>query len=383
MMAATDTILSFLLRRANAISQIPANAASTPGDASSNVLLETFPALSGRVPWRPIGQFPTPVEEIPAPEGAARLFVKRDDLSCPAYGGNKVRKLEFLLAEAELTGRRTLITLGGVGSNHALATAVHGRALGFDVDLVLYDQPPGPFVARNLGGFLAAGARLHHAGGISRALLAARRLFAQRLKEGAAPYFIMVGGTCRLGCLGYVNAALELARQVAAGELPQPDVVFVPLGTTGTAAGLAAGFRLAGLTSRVAAVRVADPIAANATVCSFFADDLIRFLRSADSTISVVPVIPDQIEVLTDHFGRGYGHPTPAADEAIRQYAPLLALETTYTGKTLAACLDYCRRAERPTNVLFWNTINSAPIARPRSWAALPESLKPFAGQFP
>ncbi len=378
-MGARNAALALAFRRANAITEPPSAAPGSEAGDTPNFLFERYPALLGHLPWRRLGRFPTPVEELPAPDGLARLFVKRDDLTCPAYGGNKIRKLEYLLAEAELTERRTIITLGGIGSNHALATAVHGSAMGFDVDLVLYDQPPGDHVAQNLGGFLAAGARLHHAGTTARAFLAARRLFARRKREGAAPYFIMVGGTCRLGCMGYVGAAIELSHQVAAGDIPRPDIIFVPLGTTGTAAGLVAGLKLAGMPARVVAVRVADPVAANATMCSFFANDLIGHLRSIDPSIPEHSVTREDFTVLTDYIGRGYGHLTPAAEAAAMRYAPHLTLETTYTGKTMAACLDFCRRAERPTNVLFWNTFSSAPVAHPRSWEDLPDSLKPFA----
>ncbi len=270
--------------------------------------------------------------------------------------------------------------LGGVGSNHALATAHHGRACGFNVDLLLYRQPPGPFVRRNLGGFLAAGARLHYAGSTARAFLMARRLFAAREKEGARPYFIMVGGTSRLGCMGYVNAALELGRQVVAGALPEPDIIFVALGTTGTAAGLLAGLRLAGLHSRVAAVRVADPVAANPVILRYFARDALDFLIGADPTIPRTPIDPTQFQLLTGYMGPGYGHSTPEAESAIAAIRDHLSLETTYTGKTLAACIDFCRHVDRPTNVLFWNTFSSAPVPDPGSWAALPAPLRTFAG---
>lgn len=371
-------ILSAGLRRVNAVADFPSEAIRAIRGDATLPLFEAFPKLADRVPWHPIGRFPTPVVEIASPNPAARLWVKRDDLTCPRYGGNKVRKLEFLLAEARLATRRTLITLGGVGSNHALATAIHGRALGMEVDLLLYDQPSNFFVERNLGGFLAAGARVHYAGTTARAFLKARRLFEQRRREGAAPYFIMVGGTSSLGALGYVNAALELTRQIETGELPEPDVVFVALGTTGTAAGLLAGLRIAGLRSRVTAVRVADPVAANATVLRYFANETGTYLRSLDPSIPELRIGNDDFDVLSTQYGRGYGHTTDEARTMIRVYGDRLPLETTYTAKTLAGCIELCRAADRPMNILFWNTINSASIPAPASWADLPAELRSY-----
>lgn len=371
-------LLSRLFRPINTIAEFEPGALAELRATATNPLFAAFPAVADRVPWRPLGRFPTPVEELPVDAGRARLFVKRDDLSNPACGGNKIRKLEFLLAEAELAGRDTLITMGGVGSNHALATATHGSALGFGVDLVLYRQPPSEQVKRNLGGFLAAGARLHFADGTGRAFLAARRLSARRSAEGARPYFIMVGGSSRLGVLGHVSAALELAAQIEAGELPEPDTIFIALGTTGTAAGLIAGLRLAGLRSRVVAVRVADPIAANAALVSFFAQDALDFLRRADPSVPAGHLSPGDFDVLTGWYGKGYGHATPAGEAAIRKAAAHLSLETTYTGKALAACLDHCHQATFSTNVLFWNTYSSAPVPTPDSWDGVPVAIRPF-----
>src|SRR5690606_5394530 len=155
---ATGGTMAYALRRVNRIAWHPPDALRTARRGQSNILFDTFPALADRIPWRPLGTYPTPVEELPGPTDApeVRLFVKRDDLSSARYGGNKVRKLEHYLADAELGSCRTLITLGGLGSNHALATAVHGAAAGFSVDLLLYDQPVTPWVRVNIQGFLAA-----------------------------------------------------------------------------------------------------------------------------------------------------------------------------------------------------------------------------------
>ncbi|MQA89463.1 MAG: pyridoxal-phosphate dependent enzyme [Gemmatimonas sp.] len=365
----------YLLHRINAIRHHPPAALRRLRGDASNPLFDLYPALADRIPWRPLASLPTPVEELPGPDGDVRLFVKRDDLSAPSYGGNKVRKLEHFLADAELSGSRTLITLGGIGSNHALATATHGQALGLDVDLVLYDQPMTPAVARNLGGFLAAGARLHVAHSIPRAFVTCGALFRRHAGEGKAPYFIMVGGTSRLGCIGHVSAAIELARQVADGLLPEPDRLFVPLGTCGTAAGLIAGLKIAGLRTRVVAVRVADAFPANRTTLRYLAQDVGDFLHRCDPAVPRIWIHPHDFDVVTHHYGEGYGVPTAAGERAIRWAEPRLSLDTTYSGKALAACLEQIATISGETTVLFWNTYNSAPIATPTDWAGLPAEL--------
>src|SRR5690606_7123727 len=139
--------------------------APTGGDAPAPALFRRFPELAARIPWLPLGSFPTSVEPLdldgPVPSGV-RLLVKRDDLGARPYGGNKVRKLEFILAEAKRRGAERLITVGAVGSHHALATTVYGRAHGFRVTLVLFPQQMNEHVRRILLLDYALGAELRY-----------------------------------------------------------------------------------------------------------------------------------------------------------------------------------------------------------------------------
>lgn len=117
------------------------------------LLFETLPALRESVPWTPLGEYPTPVhrmEGLCAEEGFGHFYIKRDDLSSPHYGGNKVRKLEFLLAHAAAGGAARMITFGAVGSNHVLATVIHGERLGIETLAVLWPQPNAGYVRKNL-----------------------------------------------------------------------------------------------------------------------------------------------------------------------------------------------------------------------------------------
>lgn len=329
---------------------------------ADNLLFRVFPRLIDRVPWRPLGGYPTPIEELPAIAPNVRLFVKRDDLTSDLYGGNKVRKLEHLLAAAAALDRRTLITMGGLGSNHAMATTVHGKRLGFDVELVLYDQPVTPLVERSLQGFPAAGASVHVGGSMPGAFRLARRRFKELEAAGADPFFIMVGGTSRLGCVGHVTAGLELAAQVARGDMPEPDLLFVPLGTCGTAAGLVAGLAIAGLNTQVAAVRVAERIAANALSVRLLAQDVVDYLHRLDPDVPRVRIGFDRFDVVPGFLGPGYGRSTPLAEAAVEWAAPHLKLETTYSGKALAAALETAKWAGTPQTFLFWNSYSSASL---------------------
>lgn len=352
----------------------------------STLLLDRFPGLKGRLPWLPLaelsGRRPTPVEELPSPNpaGGVRLFMKRDDLTSPDYGGNKVRKLEHIIADALMRERKTLITAGALGSNHALATATHGVRRGFQVDLCLFDQPITEHVLTNLLANARLGARVIYRRKSVPALWAARRTYVERKKQGDAPYFVMVGGTTPLGNTGYLNAGLELAAQIDAGELPVPERIFLPAGTCGTVAGLIAGLRIAGLPTRCVAVRVLDAYITNTARVRALAQSTVDMLHRLDPRVPRVRITSDDVELEPGYFD-GYGVVTQAGTEAIAWMAPYVKLETTYSGKALAACLDYCRNAGSGETVLFWNTFNSAPVTPAPDPSGLPEELHHLFGE--
>ena len=154
---------------------------------------------------------PTPVERLALALDVAEVLVKRDDLTSARYGGNKVRKLDFLLGDALAQGAQSVLTFGAYGSNHALATAVHARALGLEPHVVLSPQEPGPFAARTLLAHAGLETQIHLVDGWDgrREAVHAKRALVER--DGVAPYIIPMGGTCPLGALGYVSAAFELA----------------------------------------------------------------------------------------------------------------------------------------------------------------------------
>jgi D-cysteine desulfhydrase len=348
-------------------------------DGATSLLFDRYPRLADSIPWRSIATLDTPVEALPHVAGArdVGLFVKRDDRTSTVYGGNKIRKLEHILAAAELAGHRTLISMGGIGTHHGLAMALHGGRLGFATRLALFDQPVTPFVQRNVRGMVAAGAEVRFVGNEFGAAMAARNLFARAQDAGDAPGFIMIGGSSRLGSIGYVNAALELAAQVEAGLLPEPDRIFVALGSCGTAVGLAVGCRIAGLRTRVTAVRVTTALIGNRAAVAYMANDLARWLHEHDPSVPRVRIWPGDIDVVADQFGRGYGYGTDAATAATEWGAPHFTLEPTYTAKTLAACLAHCRGSARPGEVvLYWHTLNATAFPADVTLDTLPPRLR-------
>ena len=327
----------------------------------SNALFDRFPTLRDRLPWIPLATVPTPIEELPSPAGfRGRLFVKRDDLTSPLYGGNKVRKFEYLLADARRLGARALVTVGGIGSNQGLAAALHGAALGFAVELSLGWQPVTAGVRLAVRGMVAAGARIRYAAGPVGMFAAARAAMRARRRAGETPYYIPFGATNTLASAGYVAAALELAAQVRAGEVPEPDRLFVPAGTLGTAAGLLVGCRVAGLRTRVTAVRVVARALANTPLLLWRARRVAALLARFDPAVPRVRFGRREVDLVGDFVGEGYGAPTREAEQALAWAAPRLRLETTYSGKALAACLEWCRDRAAGETVLFWNTHNSA-----------------------
>ncbi|HEX8742941.1 MAG TPA: pyridoxal-phosphate dependent enzyme [Thermoleophilaceae bacterium] len=302
-----------------------------------------------------ICDLPTPVRA--APGLGKDVWVKDDSLSAEPWGGNKPRKLEWILASAKARRFGTVVTFGGLGTNHGLATAIYARREGLACVLALADQPRDEHVERQLERLRAAASRVYLTGSARRTALSVPYLalrHAQALPP-RPPYLLPPGGSSPLGAVGFVEAALELAAQVEAGELPEPRAVVVALGSGGSAAGLAAGLALAGLRSEVRAVLVTDQLKLTEASLGRLARRTLALLarRGAD-----VRVEPRPVRVVEGFMGAGYGHATAAAGEAQRLAAAAegLALDPVYTGKALAALLAGAA-GEGP--VVFWNTNNA------------------------
>lgn len=328
-----------------------------------------------------LGSYPTPVCPLPAAARAAgiagdvTLWCKRDDRTSPAYGGNKVRKLEHLLDEAAAQGAKRIVTIGAIGSHHVLATALYGGRAGFTVEGVLAPQPWTPHVEEVARVQAAVGLQAFPVPSIGAvAFTVARRLVAR-----GTTYLVPPGGSSLTGSLGYVEAAEELAGQIARGELPRPTTIVVALGSGGTAAGILVGLAKSGLIGRGAeplelvAVQVVDPPLASATATLALSVGLARRL-SMRLDRALLTAMNRALRVDKTFLGDGYGHPIPAGAEAIAAAREDgLALDATYTAKAFAAALALARRAPPGARVLYWHT-----LAAPEPFEALLASAPPF-----
>ncbi len=341
--------------------------AGPQGGGSLPALFRFCPSLEQRIPWVPLGHFPTPVE--PVRLGGRTVWVKRDDLSAQPYGGNKVRKLEFILGAARRDRIERLVTAGALGSHHALATAVFGRRLGFEVTLVLFPQRVNAHVRHVLLADQALGVELRFTGRMETVPLAvAAARWAHRQE---AVLTIPPGGSDAVGTLGYVSGGLELAEQVRRGEAPAPAVVHVAGGTLGTAAGMAIGLALAGLPVRIVATRITGRIVTNRHVLGKLVRGALALLE-ADVAVPDADAVLERVEIEEGWLGEGYGRSTPEGDAATALLgATGLQLDPTYTAKAAASLLA----DESASPILFWHTLSAAEPPLPAGEAALEAQL--------
>ena len=289
-----------------------------------------------------LGAWPTPLlpaARLAEPAGVDELWVKREDRA----GGSKVRGLEFLLAGAP--PGTAFVTIGGSGSTHCLATAIHAPRVGGRAVLAQFPQPAtdgAAAIARACVERAAAVVRSRALVTFPFALLAAWR----RAGALGPRRWIPGGGADPRAVVGHFLAGLELAEQVPA----PPDAIVAPLGSTGTVAGLSLAVRALGWPTRVIGVRVAPWMVANAGRAMRLARGARRVLRSAG-----VDVANPDPPLVINGLGPGYGYPTPGGERAIAMAGPAgLVLDSTYSGKTFAALAEVGARGFR--RVVFWHT---------------------------
>jgi 1-aminocyclopropane-1-carboxylate deaminase/D-cysteine desulfhydrase-like pyridoxal-dependent ACC family enzyme len=320
------------------------------------------PSLTTTAPRLALGHFPTVIDRIALDvDGAAvPVLVKRDDLCADGYAGNKVRKLEFLLAEAQARGATRLITAGAAGSHHAFATAYHGTRAGFDVSLVLFPQPLNHHVRGMLALDAAVGAELCWA---SRMETVPYGIWRARSRHRSEPtYVVPPGGSSDLGSFGYINGALELADQIAADTASRPSSVYVAAGTLGTVVGIAIGLAWAGVQLPVQAIRITTRLLTNERMLAQLARATLNRLRACGA--ADVPDLQDVLRLVTlrhDFIGRGYGRATKPGERATAIFAGSgLQLDPTYTAKAAAALLsDVAAAGADQPPPLFWHTLSA------------------------
>ncbi len=344
-----------------------------------NALEQACPAIAESLPRVMIAELPTPVLNgtINAHGRNTRISVKCDNQTSSYYGGNKVRKLEYLLYRARSRGATRIATFGAVGSNHAMATSLFSQREGFRCLAFLAHQTRTPAAARALNRHLEIGTTLVRWGGNLKTRTAILR---QHLSGDEKTWVVPLGGTCWLGTLGFVDAALELNQQIQRGELDAPDAIYVAMGTMGTVAGLAIGLAMAGLETSVEAVRVTDETTANPNGLQRLIDKTVLLMRHHGADIPSDLGARCRVRFRSEFFGDGYAKTNPQTDEAVAIAADQLGLtlEPTYTGKAFRGLLED-RRSQPDRQVLFWNTYNSKPLPvdtlRPDDVSGCPEEF--------
>ena len=309
----------------------------------------------------PLGLWPTPIEKLDRLSrhlGGPEIWIKRDDQSGLATGGNKVRKLEFLFAAARAQGCDHVVTLGGPQSNHVRQTAAAAARLGCGCSVVLRGHAP----TQRLGNILLdelLGAKIHWSGDRTRDEVAAEVMAALR-ESGVRPYLIPVGGSTPLGALGYTAAMEEALEQLTALRLAIDTMVFAS-SSAGTQAGLVLGAAVRGFPGRVLGMSI-DSTAAELTTH-------VTALATAAGELARAHVTTGQlrVEVNADYLGGGYSVVGDLERDAIRTVARLegILLDPVYTGRAMGGLIDLIRRgAFRPSDrVLFWHTGGTAALS--------------------
>jgi len=308
-----------------------------------------------------LGHFPTPIEKLERLSrqlGGPEIFVKRDDQTGLATGGNKTRKLEFLLAEAQSRGCDHLVTLGGPQSNHCRQTAAAAARIGMKCSVVLRGEPP----SRALGNLLLdelLGAQVFWSGTRSREAVA-DELITRLQQAGQRPYLVPLGGSTPLGACGYVVAMNEALQQLHELNL-EIDIMVLASSSAGTQAGLVLGAALSEYRGQVLGISIDSKegdLAANVQQIALGAAQLLGFIE---------PPRPLRIEVNADYLGGGYAVVGPLERDAVHTVARAegLLLDPVYTGRAFGGLMDLIRRGviDKSRRVLFWHTGGAAALS--------------------
>jgi D-cysteine desulfhydrase family pyridoxal phosphate-dependent enzyme len=320
------------------------------------------------IPRIKLANLPTPVEALPrltAELGGPKLLVKRDDLTGLAFGGNKTRKLEYLLAEAQSHGAQTIITAGAVQSNHCRQTAAACARFNFNCVLVLSGEKPS-YATGNLLLDQLFNVKLVWTSHQDRDRML-DQTFQKAWESGQRPYLIPYGGSNTTGATAYVYAMKELLDQGC-----QPDWILFASSSGGTQAGLVLGARLFGFNGKVLGISVDETEAElKASVASLASS-------TADALGEKVKFLPQDILVTADYNGTGYGVMGVSEIEAIRLFARQegLLLDPVYTGRAGAGMIDLIHKGffEQDETVLFWHT-GGTPALFSEKYAQLAETI--------
>ncbi|KPK77688.1 MAG: cytochrome C biogenesis protein CcmE [Phycisphaerae bacterium SM23_30] len=315
--------------------------------------LARFPRRRYTKGYTPLEKLTRLSEELAGPN----IYIKRDDMLGLTGGGNKTRKLEFLVADALSRRADTLITYGGTQSNHCRLTAAAAAREGLRCRLILEEVVPGAHSPRATGNYL-----LYHLLGVEKITIVPKdsddnaelqKAAEQAAAEGCKPYVIVLGGSNPIGATGYVACAEEIQSQLFDMGLNM-DYVITPSGSAGTQAGLIAGFWGNNSDISVVGINVSRDKAAQQEKC-------YKLLQATAEHLGLKGEVPrSRIECNGDYFGPGYFIPTPEMIRAVKRLAATegILLDPVYTGKAMAGLLDLIRkgRFKKGENVLFLHT---------------------------
>ncbi len=310
------------------------------------------------IPHLNFGHYPTPIEELPRfrqllGANAPRIFIKRDDYTGPGFGGNKVRKLEYILAKAKADGADVAISCGGVKSNHARVTAAMCARVGLRCVLVL-NQAAVMFDGLNPASLVADqmfGAEIIRVANREERIATMESETARLIAEGHNVAVIPLGGSVPLGALGFVRAIQEAKAQLEAMNQPI-DYIFHSSSSGGTQAGMLSGLQLCGWDG------VKDIGVSPDDSSESIGGEVSQIIRGVGEMLGVE--LNDQVTVLDEFTGDGYGIPSPEGEEALAMLARAegVVLDPVYTAKAMAALIDWVRKGKlsKDDNVLFWHT---------------------------
>jgi D-cysteine desulfhydrase len=317
------------------------------------------------IPRLHFAHLPTPIEELPrlsAALGGPRLLVKRDDQTGLAFGGNKTRKLEFLVAEAQEQGAQMMISAGAIQSNHCRQTAAAAARYGMECILVLTGEMP-PKPTANILLDQLFGARIVNVLDRKDRDRILQETFDQAAAEGKKPYLVPYGGSSPTGALGYAFAMEELMKQIADGRTPSSPrtrgsekVDWIIFGTSsgGTHAGLVLGQRVFGFKGNVLGISIDESV-------EWLQKHVSALATSASERLGErIEFAPADVAANADYCRAGYGVLTEAEREAVHLFASLegLLLDPVYTGRAAAGLIDLIRKGffKKEETVLFWHT---------------------------
>jgi D-cysteine desulfhydrase len=329
-------------------------------------LFSHYKDLRGKIPFTSLGNYPSPVHRLEhlSKKTGADIWIKRDDTASDIYGGNKCRMMEWIIPDAISKGRKSLVTWGALGSNQVLSSVIYGMHMGYsDIVAVHNDQPYHPYVKRNFLISTSLGVQQYMAENPLLFIMTLGREYLKKYASGKKPYLIPLLGSSPLSILSYLDAALELKKQIEAGDCPAPDYIFITVGTGGTAAGLILGSLLFREIGKVVGVRIIEKAYVNEAIVAWEIRRTIKFLKKLGVELGLNRVTKKDIMMIHDFFGEGYAEPTGEAVSAIRLVKELegIDLDITYTAKSMAALFAHAAK-DKKKRYLFWHTLNTVDL---------------------